>query len=365
MSVANLNTNGTLRCGKLVLAGTTIVPADIGGTTLQVGSGTPQSGAITLAGSVVQSGATFTFSGSGGGTTVPTLWSDSSAYAIGDVVSVDNLNNPSGTFICIESVAAGTGNPAPKDTPTKWTPVAPLAGASSGVSSLIGGGTTPVEAVGSVLFSADVTSGASTALTWTSSADKMVLGGTISSGGGITAIKDAGSGETTSLTPAFSVGTITNTTAGNSLTFTATADGVALAGNISSAGGGVASIAGGTAPATGAVKLQGGDNITLSGGGGADGTIIITATGGSQTVPYIVAAGQKAWTANGTTDSITVSALPAGTYIIMLSWGMATAPPGVLTCPPPTAGATTVAVVASSTVAATSVYQYSIIRLTT
>ena len=65
----------------------------------------------------------------GGGTTVPVLWDNTSAYAIGAVVNVGDLNNPSGTFICITTVSAPVSpavNPAPADTSADWTPVAPL-----------------------------------------------------------------------------------------------------------------------------------------------------------------------------------------------------------------------------------------------
>lgn len=65
----------------------------------------------------------------GGGTTVPTLWADTSAYAVGDVVSTTALADPDGTFICIAAVTAPVSpavNPAPAITPASWTPVAPL-----------------------------------------------------------------------------------------------------------------------------------------------------------------------------------------------------------------------------------------------
>jgi hypothetical protein len=283
MSVANLNSAGTLRCGKLVLAGQTIVPGAITTTVLTGQSGAGASGAVAVSTNITNTSAAtaLTFAstastleltgnissaGGGGGTTVPTLWNASSAYAVGDVVSVSSLATPTGTFICIGAVAAGT-NPAPSATPTKWTPVAPLAG-GSGVVSLAGGGATPTVATGAVVFTSTVASGASTALTWTSSATGMELGGTIASG--------------------------------------------------------------------------------------------------SQTVPYIVAAGQKSWATAGTTDAITFSpALPTGTFVIFLSWGMATAPPALLSCPPPTTGATTAAVVAGGSITAGSVYQYQVVRLTT
>ena len=284
MSSANLNTNGTLRCGKLVLAGQTIVPGAITTTVLTGQTGAGASGAVAVSSTVTNNagpavplafattGSTMVLTGNippggaGGGTTVPTLWNNASAYAVGAVVSVGSLATPTGTFICITAVPVGAPtNPAPSATPGSWTPVAPLAG-GSGVASLAGGGATPTLATGAVAFTSTVASGATTALTWTSSASGMELGGTIETG--------------------------------------------------------------------------------------------------AQAVPYIVQAGQKSWTATGTTDAITLTALPAGTYIIMLSWGMATAPPALLTAPPPTAGATTVAVVASGSVTAASVYQWSVIRLT-
>jgi hypothetical protein len=86
--------------------------------------------------------------------------------------------------------------------------------------------------------------------------------------------------------------------------------------------------------------------------------------GGASSLPRVVQAGTKAWTATGTTDTLTLTLLGAGTYVLQLAWAMASAPPALLTVPPPTAGATTVAVVAGGSVPATSLYSYSLIQLT-
>jgi len=363
MSVANLNTNGTLRCKNLILDGQTLVPS-AGGTTLQVGTGAPQSGAITLAGSVTQAGSTFTFSGAGGGTTVPTLWSNTAAYAVGAVVSVGSLATPTGTFICITAVPAGAPtNPAPSATPADWTPVAPLAG-GTGVSS-VGGGTVVAPATGAITL---VGAGGITVSGAGGAGGSITLTG---SGAGVAQLTGGGATPTPAVGNVAFTSTVANG-ASTALTWTSTATGMELGGTIGGASAGVASLAGGGATptlATGAVLFT----STVASGASTALTWTSTATGmelggtiasSAQSVPYIIQAGQKAWTATGTTDAITLTALPAGTYIIMLSWGMATAPPALLTAPPPTAGATTVAVVASGSVPATSVYQWSVIRLT-
>jgi len=63
-----------------------------------------------------------------------------------------------------------------------------VGGTASGVSGMTGGGATPTPATGAVAFTSTVTSGASTALTWTSSASGMVLGGTVGGSAGISPV---------------------------------------------------------------------------------------------------------------------------------------------------------------------------------
>jgi hypothetical protein len=328
MSAGTLN-GGVLSLSKLIVGGTTFTGSGVllgllgdEATSVQTTAGVVdvsvgtagQTQVITTASTMVlPPGVTST-----GGTTVPTLWDNTSAYAVGDVVSVGSLADPTGTYICITAVPAPVSpavNPAPETVSADWTPVAPLAG---GVRSIVGGGASPTPAVGAVLFTSTGASGATTALTWTSSASGVELGGTVAStASGVSGLTGGGA----SPTPAVGAVAFTSTVASGAttaLTWTSTAGGMELGGTV----------------ATGASSL-----------------------------PAVVQAGQKAWTATGTTDTLTLTALPAGTYICQLTWGMPTAPPAILTIPPPTAGSTTQAVVGSGSITAGSVYCYSVIQV--
>ena len=340
MSSANLNTNGTLRCGKLVLAGQTIVPGAITTTVLTGQTGAGASGAVAVSSTVTNTAGpavplafastanslTLTGNippgGAGGGTTVPTLWSNTSAYAVGAVVSVGSLASPTGTFICILAVGAGAPtNPAPSADATHWTPVAPLAGASAGVAS-VGGGTVVAPATGAI---------------------------TLVGAGGIT-VSGAGG-------PAGSI----------TLTGSATA--------------GVASLAGtgpGPTLATGAIafssSVTSGATTALTWISSANGMELAgTVAGGAGGLPSIYYTENKTWTTAGATDTIVLtSALPAGTYLPLVSWTTANAAliVGALSAVVPVAGGGLVGsplqILCSGAVVTTagSTYSYTLLKLT-
>jgi hypothetical protein len=204
------------------------------------------------------------------------------------------------------------------------------AGSSGGVSGLTGGGATPTPATGAVAFTSTVASGASTALTWTSTASGMELGGTVAGGSGsgipelTTSPATAGTG---AVSTAFSA-TITQNTGSATAVFTGSAGAMALAINVP--------------PATNAL-------------------------------PSVYYAETKAWATTGATDSITLATtLPAGTYLPVVSWSVASgaSATGLLSAVVPTAGGGTgtsplqILCTASVTADPATTYSYVLYKLT-
>jgi len=131
-------------------------------------------------------------------------------------------------------------------------------------------------------------------------------------GSGIASLHDAGTGATTSTTPTITVGAVTNTSAATTLAFTATAGGVALAGNLQGSG------AGGGGPLAWGV-------LTIPATPGA--LINVYPTGGTApaapAAPLVVQGGTLASTATFTPTTFMAATWAAGTL-----GGTAIAPPG-------------------------------------
>ena len=207
MSAGSL-TGGVLSLKKLIVGGATFTGGS-GVSGLSAGGGTTTANPVPFTSTWATTGApgsaptaTFTASagnmalalvspplGGGGGTTVPTLWSNTGAYAVGAVVSVGTLADPTGTFICILAVSAPVSpavNTAPSATPASWTPVAPLKPTGTGITELTGTGGTPTTGT-SIAFTSTV-SGAGAGLSFVPSVNGMALTGTITGGTGGTTV---------------------------------------------------------------------------------------------------------------------------------------------------------------------------------
>jgi hypothetical protein len=169
------------------------------------------------------------------------------------------------------------------------------------------------------------------------------------SGSGITNLVYSAAGQTTSLTPTLTVGTVTNTTSATDLQFVATAGALTLGGNIQSSGGGGGAVAwgyvvvpatpgsvfsvyptGGTAPAAPAAALvvQGG---TLASSAQFTTANFMTANwaagtfgGASATVPGGAGlAVARPGSAQGSTSiSITAGTFTAGQYLYWVLWAL-------------------------------------------
>ena len=186
--------------------------------------------------------------GVGGGTTVPVVWNDSDPYAVGAVVNVGTLDNPTGTFICILAVSAPASpavNPAPVDTPANWTPVAPLQ--TAGIANMyydqhsFDWDTTTTYEQGHIVADSNVVYVSATnsninLVPKTNTGSWQAIGSTVP-GGGITSIYATGDTPTDATSIEFISGSgisIANTS--NTMTFTASTTGSGLYGEVSGTG---------------------------------------------------------------------------------------------------------------------------------
>lgn len=107
-------------------------------------------------------------------------------------------------------------------------------------------------------------------------------------------------------------------------------------------------------------RNAGSDTAVFTGSAGAM-ALAINVTPGASGLPSLYSVTNRAWATTGTTDAITIGALPTGTYAVTVSWAMASAPPGILSCPAPTAGATTLQVLCGSSVTAGEGINYTVV----
>lgn len=109
------------------------------------------------------------------------------------------------------------------------------------------------------------------------------------------------------------------------------------------------------------ITRNAGSDTAVFTGSASSMALAINVTPGASGLPSLYSVTNRVWANTGTTDPITITALPAGTYAVAVSWAMASAPPGILTCPPPTAGATTLQVVCGSSVTAGAGINYTVV----
>jgi hypothetical protein len=379
MSAGSLN-GGNLNLNSLTVGGVSISGANSGTpvSSITAPGGTPIQGAVLLAGTgISSSGQTITFTGGSGISGLSTT-----------PVTATTTANP----VPLSATWATTGA-------SGSAPTATFVGTAGGmalnlVTPPLGGGgiTSVVGTAGEISPTTAVTSGAVTL----GLVDTAVTGGvyaspasvTVDGKGRITAITagtagsqgiptlTAGAGTTTAVSTAFTATFADNLAVGATPTasFTASTGAMALAIATPPFGGGsgITSLTGtGGTPTTGGTiaftsSVTSGASTALSFVPSANGMVLsgTVASGTSSGLPYYST--NKSWATTGATDSITVTALPAGTYLPLVSWTDANTAntTQLLSAPVPTAGSTTLQIVATGSITAGTTYAYILFKLT-
>lgn len=337
LSLRSLTIGGATFTGASGITGLTTTPAT--GTTtanplpFSVGSVTTGSGATTLAFTATSGGMSLggninTSAGSGNvnattaTTGTPLVWS-AGVYNPGQLVIDTSTSGNNAVYICSATTASTGPSATPPNTlvPSYWNLVVTPGGTGGGITGLSTTPATGTTTATDVPFSASITRNAGTdtaVFTATPTGMALALNVTPGTGGGITTLTGTGGTPTTATSIAFTTSITSSAT--TALSFVPSASGMELSGTIASSGG----------------------------------------TG----LPFF--SNNKAWTTTGATDSITVTALPAGTYLPLVSFTDATSGniQGVLSAPVPTAGSTTLQVLASGSIPAGTTYAYVLFKLT-